>query len=213
MLNGRTSRANAHAPLHAADQCLLKEGREPRAVDGAVHDLLQLRPPPQDAPCNPSDGRRRVRQAVGGFRYRRTAGGVSRSRANADDIERTSARLSSTSVNNYMHMTTSVRNTEVAASGFVIVSDNDPINVVLSDEDEVARFVFIEIGEEIEADATKTADNALSFTLTDTNKIQLCIPDGIRRGSFKGRILRLNMSTERSGTAIIFIMYFHLGTL
>ena len=38
--------ADAHAPLHAADQCLLKEGREPRAHGRAVHDVLQFRPHP-----------------------------------------------------------------------------------------------------------------------------------------------------------------------
>ena len=35
--------ADAHAPLHAADQCVLKEIREPRAHGRALHRLVQLR--------------------------------------------------------------------------------------------------------------------------------------------------------------------------
>ena len=62
--------ADAYAPLHAAHQCLLKEGREPRMVCGAVHDLLQLCPHPQDAPHVTGDGGRRDRSALGNWRYR-----------------------------------------------------------------------------------------------------------------------------------------------
>src|SRR5207302_6217698 len=41
-------RADAHSPLHSAHKCVLKEGREPRAFGGAVRDVLQLRPYPQN---------------------------------------------------------------------------------------------------------------------------------------------------------------------
>ena len=43
---GEPHDADAHAPVHAADERLFQEGREPRAFDGAVHDLLQFGPHP-----------------------------------------------------------------------------------------------------------------------------------------------------------------------
>jgi len=36
--------ADAHAPIHSANQRLFEEGREPRSRGRAPHDVLQLRP-------------------------------------------------------------------------------------------------------------------------------------------------------------------------
>ena len=57
--------ADAHAALHAADQCLLKEGREPRACGRPSHDVLQFRPRSSDAAHDACDGGRRDQATLG----------------------------------------------------------------------------------------------------------------------------------------------------
>ena len=50
------SQANAHAAVHAPDQCVLKEIREPLPHGRAVRALVQLHPDSQDAAMHARDG-------------------------------------------------------------------------------------------------------------------------------------------------------------
>ncbi len=67
--------ADAHAPVHSADQCLLKEGREPRLRRRASHDVLQFRPRSFEAAHVARYGRWHEQDALGGFGYRGIVGG------------------------------------------------------------------------------------------------------------------------------------------
>ena len=57
--------ADADVPLHAADQCVLQEVREPHAHGRALHPLVQLHPHPQDAARHPRHGSRSERDRAG----------------------------------------------------------------------------------------------------------------------------------------------------
>ena len=63
--------ADGHAPLHAADQRVLQEGREPRARRQPALHALQLRPAPPDAQMHAGEGGRRGRQSGRWRRSRR----------------------------------------------------------------------------------------------------------------------------------------------
>jgi helix-turn-helix protein len=65
--------ADAHAPLHAPDERLFQEGREPRQRGRASLRLLQPRQNPQDPAHDACDGRWSDRQAVGDVRSGRRA--------------------------------------------------------------------------------------------------------------------------------------------
>jgi RNA-directed DNA polymerase len=70
--------ADEHAPVHPADECVLKEARKPHSHCCAVHALVQFRPYPQDAAHEPGDGCGGLRSVMvdGGHRRanRRTGG-------------------------------------------------------------------------------------------------------------------------------------------
>ena len=57
--------ADANAPFHAADQCVLKEVREPHAHGCALHRLVQLHPHPQVPARHPGYGGGSERDRVG----------------------------------------------------------------------------------------------------------------------------------------------------
>ena len=63
--------AHAHAPVHATDQRLLEEGREPRACGRAALHVLQLLHAPQSASPDPCDGGWREQSPMGDCGYRR----------------------------------------------------------------------------------------------------------------------------------------------
>jgi hypothetical protein len=85
--------ADAHAPLHPVDQRLFKEGREPCAFDGTVHDLLQLRQNPQNIACHPSDGSGCLGSALGRFGYRGDTGGNRAEAGQARSLQEKNFRL------------------------------------------------------------------------------------------------------------------------
>src|ERR1700683_4899222 len=57
-----------HMPLHSADECVLKEDREPRVRGGAPLNVLQFRPPRSNAESRPRNGRWRHGSALGNDR-------------------------------------------------------------------------------------------------------------------------------------------------
>jgi len=63
--------ADAYAPLHSADERLLKEGRESRLRGGAAYDVLQFRPAAFKAADVARDGGWRFGSSLGSFGHRR----------------------------------------------------------------------------------------------------------------------------------------------
>src|ERR1043166_546771 len=62
---------DAYAPLHAADECVLKESREPRLRGRTARDVLQFRPRASNIAWEPGDGSWCHDAALGDDRYRR----------------------------------------------------------------------------------------------------------------------------------------------